>query len=161
MSEVELEDIQPAARNGQLKYVKLQDLKPGETYKGIYLRKFKNEKSKYDQRTYVLFSSEHELLGLNGTYDLDGYFEVIEEGRYVAITYLGEKSYTGKDGKEKTQYECKVQCGKENQYTADLRALSTQADRKQKEEESKPAAPKSTGKLEGLFGKTPNTGIPL
>jgi hypothetical protein len=158
MSDVELEDVTPAPRGGELKYVKLQDLKAGETYKGIYVRSFENKKSKYKQNTYVIFSSDHELLGLNGTAELDGYFEVIEPGRFVVVTFMGSSTYTDKETKEeKTRHNGKVQCGKENQYTADLRALSKQA---APEKQEKAAAPKSSGKLEGLFKGTPGAGIP-
>lgn len=161
---VELEDVTPAKSFGgsQLKFVKLQEFgEQGAQKSGIYLRSFENTKSKFKQQTHVIFTTDNEMIGLNGSFEIDGYFEVIDPDRFVVVTYLGKETFKDKNtGEEKTKYLGKVQCGKENQFVADLRTLAKQADSKKEEEEKKDEKPKSSGKLDGLFKGNPNAGIP-
>src|SRR5579883_2051554 len=126
-------DVKPASR-GELTYKKLSSLEPGQFIDGIFLKRIKNQQ--YDQWVYKIFTSKHEMIGLNGNYQLDAYMDVIQPDSWVRITYLGPK--TLKDGR--TLQECQVQEANEDAEVIALRQLAHLQDKRQEE----PKQPQTT-----------------
>ena len=143
-----LKDVKRPGNGGQLNYRKFIEMQPGEKISGILLSRFTPANSKFKTPTYKIFTTDHELIGLNGAQDLDAWMSVIQDNRYVEITYVECK--VTKNGNN--FHVAKVQEADDDDEVLLLKAAAAEADTQPAEGEPAQDKPPAGGSdLDKLF----------
>ena len=124
---MEFTDIRDDSESFQCdRYQKLSEMVDGEVIEGIVVGRHTNTKFENAQEVYRLFTPAHELVGVNGTFKLNGLMQQVPDGCYVRIRKTGERSYVDKkSGEDRTTVACVVSIASENPEVEALRAASS------------------------------------